>query len=78
MKLRKIYNIEKDEKGELVADPHNIMARWRNYFSQPFNVHGVKDVGLAEIHTAEPLVPEPSSCEGAGYRQTKKSQIARY
>ena len=45
MKLRKIYNIEKDEKGELVADPHSIMARWRNYFSQPFNVHGVKDVG---------------------------------
>ena len=24
-----------------------------------FNVHGVKDVGQAEIHTAEPLVPEP-------------------
>ena len=24
------------------------------------NLHGVKDVGQAEIHTAEPLVPEPS------------------
>ena len=23
-------------------------------------MHGVKDVGQAEIHTAEPLVPEPS------------------
>jgi len=26
-------------------------------------VHGVKDVGQAEIHTAEPLVPEPSAFE---------------
>jgi len=39
------------------------VARWRNYFSQLFNVHGVKDVGQAEIHTAEPLVPEPSAFE---------------
>ena len=39
------------------------MARWRNYFSQLFNVHGVKDVGQAEIHTAEPLVPEPSASD---------------
>jgi hypothetical protein len=27
------------------------------------NVHGVKDVGQAEIHTAQPLVPEPSTSE---------------
>jgi len=46
-----------------VADSHSIVARWRNYFSQLFNVHGVKDVGQAEIHTAEPLVPEPSASE---------------
>jgi len=26
-------------------------------------VHGVKDVRQAEIHTAEPLVPEPSAAE---------------
>ena len=26
-------------------------------------MHGVKDVGQAEIHTAEPLVPEPSTSE---------------
>ena len=30
--------IVKDEEGELVADPHSIMARWRNYFSQVLNV----------------------------------------
>jgi len=53
----------KDEKGDLVADSHSIVARWRNYFSQLFNVHGVKDVGQAEIHTAEPLLPEPSASE---------------
>jgi len=47
----------------LVADSHSIVARWRNYFSQLFDVHGVKDVGQAEIHTAEPLVPEPSASE---------------
>ena len=49
-------NIVKDEKGDLVA-------RWRNYFSQLFNVHGVKDVRQAEIHTVEPLVPESSDAE---------------
>ena len=38
-------NIVKDEKGDLVADSHSIVDRWRNYFSQLFNVHGVKDVG---------------------------------
>ena len=26
-------------------------------------MHGVKDFGKAEIHTAEPLVPEPSASE---------------
>ena len=56
-------NIVKDEKGDLVADSHSIVARWRKYFSQLFNVHGVKDVRQAEIHTAEPLVPEPSAAE---------------
>jgi len=25
--------IVKDEKGDLVADSHSIMTRWRNYFS---------------------------------------------
>ena len=46
-----------------MADSHSVVARWRNYFSQLFIVHGVKDVRQAEIHTAEPLVPEPSAGE---------------
>ena len=55
--------IVKDEKGDLVADTHGIVARWRNYFSQIFNVHGVKDVGQPKIHTEEPLVTEPRASE---------------
>jgi hypothetical protein len=39
------------------------LARWRNHFFQLLNVHGVNDVRQAEIHTAEPLVPEPSDSE---------------
>jgi len=56
-------SIVKDEKGELVADPHSIMARWRNYFSQLLNVHEDNEVRQAEIHTVEPLVPERSAFE---------------
>ena len=39
--------IVKDEKGDLLADSHSIMARWRNYFSQLLNVHEVKDIRQA-------------------------------
>jgi len=39
------------------------LARWRNQFSQLFNVHGVSNVKQTEIHTAEPLVHEPSASE---------------
>ena len=40
--------IVKDEKGDLVADSHSIMARWRNYFSQLLNIHGVNNARQAE------------------------------
>jgi hypothetical protein len=55
--------IVKDEKGDLAANSHNILVRCLNYFSQLLNVHGDNDVRQAEIHTAEPLVPEPSNFE---------------
>jgi len=45
----------------LIAESQSIMARWRNYFSQLLIVHGVNNVRQAEIHTAEPLVPESSA-----------------
>jgi hypothetical protein len=47
----------------LVAGSHSILARWRNYFSQLLNVRGFNDVNQTEIHTAEPLVPEPTAFE---------------
>ena len=47
----------------MVKDSHSILARWRKPFSQLFNVHGVNDVRQTEIHTAEPLVPEPNTFE---------------
>jgi hypothetical protein len=53
----------KDYKGDLVADSHSILARWRNCLCQLLNVHGVNDFRQTDIHTAEPLVPEPSACE---------------
>jgi len=56
-------NIVKDEKGDIVADSHSILARCRNYFSQLLSAHGVNDVRQTEIHTADPLVPEPSASE---------------
>jgi hypothetical protein len=53
----------KDENGDLLADSHNILNRWKNYFSQLLNVHNVSDVRQIEVHTAEPLVPGPSCLE---------------
>ena len=51
MALRRVTSLEyrKDEKGDLVADSHTILARWRNHVRQ------------TDIHTAQPLVPEPSA-----------------
>jgi hypothetical protein len=56
-------NVVEDGKGDLVADSHSTLARWRNHFFQLLNVQGVNDVRQTEIHTAEPLVPEPSDFE---------------
>ena len=56
-------NIVKDEEGDLVADCHSILAKWRNHFSHLFNVRGVNDVRQMDIQTAELLVSEPSVFE---------------
>jgi hypothetical protein len=42
--------LRREEKGDLVTDSHSILARWRNHFSQLFNVLGVSDVRQTEIH----------------------------
>jgi hypothetical protein len=47
----------------LIADCHIILSGCRNYFSQLLKIHGVNDVRLREIHTAEIPVPETSAFE---------------
>jgi hypothetical protein len=53
-------NIIKAENGNLLTDPQSVLSRWKNFFNQVLNIHGVHDVRQMYIHTAEPLVPEPS------------------
>jgi hypothetical protein len=47
----------KDENGDLLAYSHNILNRWKNYFSQLLNAHSVSYVKHIEVHTAQPSVP---------------------
>jgi hypothetical protein len=56
-------NLVKDKNGDLLADSHNILNRWKNYFSQLLNVHNVSDVRQIEVYKAELLVPGPSHLE---------------
>jgi len=71
--------IVKDEIGDLVTDSHSILARCRNHFSLLLNIHGINDVWQTEIHTTEPLVPDPSAFEvKKATEKQKKTQITRY
>jgi hypothetical protein len=53
----------KDEKDDLLVDPHNNLHRWKNYFCQLLNVHGAGGVKQTEMHTARPFLPDPSTSE---------------
>jgi hypothetical protein len=53
----------KVQNGDLLADSHNILNLWMNYFPQLLDVHNVSDVRQIEVHTAEPLVPGSSRLE---------------
>jgi hypothetical protein len=50
----------KDGNGDLLADSHNILNRWKNYFSQLLNVHNVSHGRQIELHTVKPIVPGPN------------------
>jgi hypothetical protein len=52
-----------DENGDLLADSHNILNRWKSYFSELLNVHNTSDVRQIEVHMAQQLVPGPSHLE---------------
>jgi hypothetical protein len=56
-------NIIKDENGNLLADPKSVLNRWKNFFNQVLNVHGVHNVRQKDIQTVEPSVPQPSLVE---------------
>jgi hypothetical protein len=34
-------NMVKDERCNLLADPHTVLNMWKNYFCQLLNIHGV-------------------------------------
>jgi hypothetical protein len=38
---------------------HGVLNRWKHFFNQVLNIHGVHDVRQMDIPMAEPLVPEP-------------------
>jgi hypothetical protein len=40
-------NIMKDENGNLIANPQNVLNRWKHFFNQVLNVHGFHDVRLS-------------------------------
>jgi hypothetical protein len=49
----------KDENGNLLADSHNILNTWKNYFSQLLYVQRVREVRQIKI----PFVPDPCPFE---------------
>jgi hypothetical protein len=58
-------NLVKDENGDLLADSHSILNRWKNYFSQLLNLHNGSVVRQIEVYMAETLVPGLSRLEVA-------------
>jgi hypothetical protein len=42
----------------MITNSHSILTRWKKHFS-----HGINYLRQTEIHTAEPLVPEPNVFE---------------
>jgi len=69
----------KDEKGEVVRDCNSILVRWRHHFSRLLKVHGVNDATQTELHTAEPLLPDPSTFEVENaIEKLKKTEVTKY
>jgi hypothetical protein len=68
----------KGERDDLLADPHKILNRWKNYFWQLLKVYGTGGVRQTEMHTAKAFVPEPSASEvevATGYRKGIHLQV---
>jgi hypothetical protein len=39
-------NIIKNENGNLLADPQSVLNRWKIFFNQLLNLHGVHEIGV--------------------------------
>jgi hypothetical protein len=42
----------KGENVDLLANSHNNLSRWKNYFSRLFNVLNISNVRQIEVHMA--------------------------
>jgi hypothetical protein len=54
-------NLLRDRRASLLADPHKVLNRWKNYFCQLLNVQGADSVRQTEMQTAKPFLPQPMS-----------------
>jgi hypothetical protein len=52
-------NLVKEERGDLLVDPHNILNRWKNYFCELLNIHGVGGVRWTEMQQLSHLCQSP-------------------
>jgi hypothetical protein len=66
--FKKVYrprnNSAKYENGDLLADSHNLVNKWKNYIfilCQLLNVLGFNDVWRTQMERVEPLVHKPGS-----------------
>jgi hypothetical protein len=66
-----------DENGDLLADSHNILNRWKNYFSRLLNVHNISDVRHTEVHAAGPsrLGDEIANAKFKKYKSPDSNEI---
>jgi hypothetical protein len=48
-------NLVKDERGDLLGDPHKILNRWKKYFCQLLNIDRAGALRQTEMHTAAPF-----------------------
>jgi hypothetical protein len=54
-------NLVKEERGDLLVNPHKIFNRWKNYFCQLLNVHragGVRLKCIQPSHLCHSRVPQ--------------------
>jgi hypothetical protein len=54
--------------------PHNILNKWKNYFSWVLNVQGVNEVRRTEMHTVEPVLSMKLLLKSSNFHIIKSCQ----